>query len=432
MTAEVLEIIPFGGPISATVVPPGSKSITNRALLAAALARGTSVLTGVLMADDTEAMLDCIRSLGASVEVGADHTTVTITGVDGDLDRASSPFFARQSGTTARFLAAVLALGDRPLTLDADEAMRRRPMGDALEALRTLGVTIAFEGSVDCLPAAFTGPVQKADQMPQIEIDGSVSSQFTSGLLLAAPYMPDGLRLELVGDVVSRPYLDMTVAVMRSFGASVETPDNRTFVVHSSGYVSHDYHVEPDASAASYFFAAAAISGGTVRIDGLGSSSLQGDVHFVDVLAAMGAHVQVDPNSITVTGAALHGVTVDFSQISDTAQTMAAVSVFADSPSTVTGIGFIRRKETDRIGAVVAELRRLGIDATENDDGFTIVPGQTSATTVKTYDDHRMAMSMALIGYARPGVTIADPQCVRKTFPTYFDEMEKLRPGGPK
>lgn len=430
--AEVLEIIPFDGPIDATVVPPGSKSITNRALLASALASGTSTLTGVLIADDTEAMLECIRSLGAKVEVHSDGTTVTIIGVAGDLGGAMSPFFARQSGTTARFLVAALALGHTPLKLDADDAMRRRPMHDALEALSSLGVLINFEGNVDCLPVVVSGPVQQFSQMPQLQIDGSVSSQFTSGLLLAAPCMPQGLRVELTGEVVSRPYLDMTVAVMRSFGATVEVPDDRTFIVLPSGYVAQNFDVEPDASAASYFFAAAAICGGTVRVEGLGSASLQGDLHFVDVLREMGAEVQLESHAVTVTGATLRGVTADFSQISDTAQTMAAVAVFADSPSTVTGIGFIRRKETDRIGAVVTELRRIGIDATENGDGFTVVPGETSTATIETYDDHRMAMSMALIGYARAGITIADPNCVRKTFPTYFDEMEQLRPGGQK
>jgi len=334
--------------------------------------------------------------------------------------------------STARFLAAVLALGTQPLRLDADKAMRLRPMNDVFGALQTLGVSVSFEGEDGCLPAVVEGPVNAVGRLPEISVDASVSSQFTSGLLLVAPCLPDGLRIVIEGGVVSRPYLDMTVAVMESFGAQVQRPDGRTFVVAPGGYKATSYAIEPDASAASYFFAAAAICGGTVRVDGLGSMSLQGDVKFVDVLAEMGAIVEVGPSSISVTGAPLHGVVADFSQISDTAQTLAAVAVFADSPTTVTGIGFIRKKETNRITAVVTELQRIGIAAEEHPDGFSIAPGPSTPAIIQTYDDHRMAMSMALIGLARSGISIADPQCVRKTFPTYFEEMEQLRPGGMK
>jgi len=429
---EVLEIVPFGGPIDAVVVPPGSKSITNRALLAAALATGTSTLHGVLFADDTEAMIDCVRSLGAVVSLTENATTISVTGIGGDLSGCSSSFFARQSGTTARFLASVLALGDTPLRLDADDAMRRRPMNDVFAAIERLGVLVSFEQVSGHLPAVIEGPIQRTGAMPEISIDASVSSQFTSGLLLAAPCMPEGLKIHIDGAVVSRPYLEMTIAVMASFGVVVEQPDDRTFVVPTGGYLARDYEVEPDASAASYFFAAAAICGGTVRVDGLGSHSMQGDIRFVDVLADMGAKVVVDESSITVTGVALRGVSADFTQISDTAQTAAAVAVFAEGPTTISGIGFIRKKETNRVAAVVSELRRLGVDATEDEDGFTVIPGPVHPATIETYDDHRMAMSMALIGYAISGVSISDPNCVRKTFPTYFDEMERLRPGGLK
>lgn len=426
----VLPIVPFAGPLDADVVLPGSKSITNRALLVAALADGTSILTNVLIADDTEAMLGCIKALGAEVAIGADQTTITVTGIAGDLSNAKSRFFARQSGTTARFLSAVLALGSSPMELDADDAMRRRPMDASLGALEALGVSVTRSEGENSLPVSVCGPVLDTGEMPSVSIDGSVSSQFTSGLLLAAACMARGLRIELQGEIVSRPYLDMTVAVMTAFGASVDTPDDRTFIIQPGVYGGTDYLVEPDASAASYFFAAAAICGGSVRVNGLGSHSLQGDTRFVDVLAQMGADVVVTDDSITVTGRELRGVQADFSQISDTAQTIAAVAVFADGPTTISGIGFIRRKETDRIAAVVSELRRMGIDASEDDDGFTIVPGPTTSALVQTYDDHRMAMSMALVGFARPGISIADPDCVNKTFPTYFDTMEKLRPGG--
>ena len=413
---DVLSIIPFDGPVDAMVTPPGSKSITNRALVIASLASGQSVLRGALLADDTQAMIDSVEALGALVDRSDNGSTITVTGVGGDLARAGSIFHVRQSGTTARFMAAVLA-------------MRRRPMNDALSALESLGVTISAKGEPGFLPVEISGPPTLVGSMPAVVIDGSTSSQFTSGLLIAAPCMQEGLRIELQGDVVSRPYLDMTVSVMNAFGAEVLMPDDRTFVVSPGGYQPTNYQIEPDASAASYFFALAAICGGSVRVEGLHRDSLQGDVRFVDVLGTMGANVVFESNAITVTGAPLHGVNADFSQISDTAQTIAAVAVFADSPTTVTGIGFIRRKETDRIAAVVAELQRLGINATEDADGFTVTPGPTKNAIIETYDDHRMAMSMALIGYKRPGVTISDPNCVAKTFPNYFDQMDRLRNG---
>ncbi len=426
---DVLSIIPFDGPVDAVVTPPGSKSITNRALIIAALAGGQSVLRGALLADDTQAMIDCVEALGAHVDRDVDGSTFTVTGIGGDLARAGSIFHVRQSGTTARFMAAVLALGSQSFQLDADDAMRRRPMNDALSALENLGVTISAKGEPGFLPVEISGPPTLVGSMPTVVIDGSTSSQFTSGLLIAAPCMQEGLRIELRGDVVSRPYLDMTVSVMNAFGAEVLMPDDRTFVVSPGGYQSTNYQIEPDASAASYFFALAAICGGSVRVEGLHRDSLQGDVRFVDVLGTMGANVVFESNAITVTGAPLHGVNADFSQISDTAQTIAAVAVFADSPTTITGIGFIRRKETDRIAAVVAELQRLGIEATEDSDGFTVNPGPTKDAIIETYDDHRMAMSMALIGYKRSGVTISDPRCVAKTFPNYFDQMDRLRTG---
>lgn len=426
---DVLSIVPFKGPIDAMVTPPGSKSITNRSLLIAALASGESVLRGALLAEDTHAMIDCVEALGARVERSADDSALTITGIGGGLANAGPDFFARQSGTTARFMAAVLALGSQPFLLDADDAMRRRPMGDALSALNSLGVTISAKGETGFLPVEICGPPTLVGSMPTVVIDGSTSSQFTSGLLISAACMQDGLRIELRGDIVSRPYLDMTVSVMHAFGAKVLTPDDRTFVVSPGCYQSTNYEIEPDASAASYFFALAAICGGSVCVKGLHRDSLQGDVRFVDVLETMGANVVFEKDAITVTGAPLHGVNVDFSQISDTAQTIAAVAVFADGPTTVTGIGFIRRKETDRIAAVVTELQRLGIHATEDSDGFTVNPGPTNDAIIETYDDHRMAMSMALIGYNRAGVTISDPNCVAKTFPNYFDQMDELRNG---
>ncbi|MBU3701957.1 MAG: 3-phosphoshikimate 1-carboxyvinyltransferase, partial [Acidimicrobiia bacterium] len=421
-------IVPFDGPARGRVRPPGSKSITNRALLVAALAEGRSVLTGTLVAEDTEAMLGCIVGLGADVTRAG--TTVTVDGLAGAIPSGRAHLHAAQSGTTARFVAATLLLSTEPVTLDADEAMRRRPMSPTIDALRALGAEVVEDGEAGHLPFTIRPALGSDGAMPVLHVPGEASSQFASGLLIVATCLPQGLRLVVDGDLVSRPYLEMTVSVMRHFGAAVDVVDERTFVVAPGRYRGTAFDVEPDASGASYFFAAAAITGGRVTVDGLGSGSIQGDLAFVDVLARMGAGVSATETATTVEGGALHGIDVDLSDISDTAQTLAAVAAFADTPSRLGGIGFIRAKETDRIGALVTELGALGLDVIEEPDGLRITPGAIHGGLVRTWDDHRMAMSMSLVGLRVPGVVIDDPGCVAKTFPTYFELLESLRPEG--
>lgn len=416
---EVLELEPLTEPVDATVAIPGSKSITNRALIAAALAEGTSTLTGVLDADDTQAMLGAVAAVGAVVDFDGD--TATIRGTGGQLASGPLTIDARLSGTTARFATPLAGRGVGPYTVDGAPEMRARPMGATADAMRSLGCSV----SGNELPLVISGPMGGG----VLRLAADVSSQFASGMLLAAPGLDDGLVVELGGTVVSRPYLDMTCAVMRAFGADVLQPTpNRFEVPAQSRYAAAAYAIEPDASAASYFFAAAAVSGGRIRIEGLTRDALQGDVGFVDVLAQMGAEVTWLDNAIEVRGTGeLRGITVDMADISDTAQTLAAIAPFASSPTTVTGIDFIRNKETDRVAAVVAELNRLGIDAVEDADGFTITPGSPQPGVVQTYHDHRMAMSFALTGLMAPGVRIADPGCVAKTFPTFWQVLESLR-----
>jgi len=269
-----------------------------------------------------------------------------------------------------------------------------------------------------CLPIAVRGPARGGD----VRVEGHISSQFLSGLLMAAPLMSSGLRVELSSPLVSVPYVKMTLAVMEAFGVSVEG-----LAVAPGRYVATEVAIEPDASAAAYFFAAAAISGGRVTIEGLGTGSIQGDVAFVDVLERMGARVERAAERITVCGTGtLHGVEVDMADISDTAQTLAAVAVFADSPTKLTGIGFIRAKESDRIGALATELRRAGIEVATDDDGFTVTPGTVRPARFRTYDDHRMAMSLALLGLRASGVEIEDPGCVAKTYPDFFADLATL------
>jgi len=334
----------------------------------------------------------------------------------------------RLSGTTARFVAPLVALGDGAYHLDAAPPMRRRPMHELFDALGVLGATV--EPEVDrqgrpVLPATIT---TRGLAGGEIDVRGDVSSQFLSGLLLAGPCTRDGLTVHLVSTLVSKPYVDLTVDVMAGFGAIVIRDGDRTFRVDPTGYEARSYAVEPDASAASYFFAAAALLGGRVRVPGLRLGSHQGDLAFVDVLARMGAEVHRDATGVEVRGTGvLHGVDVDMADCSDTAQTLAALAVFADTPTRIRGIGFIRAKETDRIGAVVTELRRLGVDADEEPDGLVVQPGAPRGAVVQTYDDHRMAMSFALIGLRSPGVAIADPGCVTKTFPGFWTALDGLR-----
>ncbi|MFI5933402.1 3-phosphoshikimate 1-carboxyvinyltransferase [Actinoplanes sp. NPDC051494] len=411
---DVQHLTPLTRPLDATVRPPGSKSITNRALVCAALAPGTSTLTGALFADDTRAMMDAVAALGASVTADPSSRTVTVAGPCSK----GGPVDARQSGTTSRFILPAAALLGARTVVDGTPQLRARPFGPVLDALRQVGAEVEELGEPGCLPAAVRGPSRGGE----VQVSGHISSQFLSGLLMAGPLMRDGLTVALTSPLVSVPYVEMTRAVMAAFGVVVTG-----LTVPAGAYRPTDYAVEPDATAASYFLGAAAVAGGRVTVSGLGTDSLQGDVGFADVLARMGATVSRTDTSMTVSSTGrLHGVDVDMADISDTAQTLAAVAVFADSPTRVRGIGFIRGKETDRIAAVVTELRRAGIDATEDEDGFTINPGRPRPTRFATYEDHRMAMSLSLLGLRAPGIEIADPGCVAKTYPGYFQDLAAL------
>ena len=408
------EIEPLDGPLDADVVLPGSKSITNRALVCAALADGTSELRGALRADDTEAMVGCLAALGARIT-----PDWRVHGTGARLRPGPVTVDARMSGTTARFVAPLLALGEGEYRLVGHPQLAARPMGSTFDALRTLGVTV--EGAR--LPAVVTAP--GGVDGGRIPLPGDVSSQFLSGLLMAAPLMRRGLSIELTTALVSRPYVEMTTTVMAAFGV-----DTDGFTVAPQRYGATTFEVEPDASAASYFFAAAAICGGRVRVRGLDRTSVQGDVAFVDALASMGADVRDGDGWIEVAGTGeLHGIDVDLADLSDTAPTLAVVAACASSPTRVSGIGFIRGKETDRIAAVVAELRRCGVDADEEPDGFVVrpSPGGPRAATIETYEDHRMAMSFAVLGLRVPGIVLDDPGCVAKTFPSFFEVLDSLR-----
>ncbi|GGM66005.1 3-phosphoshikimate 1-carboxyvinyltransferase [Dactylosporangium sucinum] len=413
-----LTVTPLTAPPDVSLRPPGSKSITNRALICAALAPGRSTLTGVLFADDTHAMLGAVRALGAGLTVDEAAHTVVVDGADPRTATGEVSVDARQSGTTSRFILPAVALRPARGVVDGSPQLRARPFAPLVDALRELGATVEDLGAPGFLPVAVTGPVAGG----KVALPGHISSQYLSGLLMAGPLMTDGLSVELTSQLVSVPYVEATTAVMAAFGVSVDG-----LRVAPGSYRPAEYDIEPDASAASYLLAAAAIGDGRVTVEGLGERSLQGDVRFADLLEQMGARVERTAAGITVTGTGtLHGIDVDMADISDTAQTLAAVAVFADSPTRVRGIGFIRGKETDRIGAVVTELRRAGIDAVEDADGFTVNPGTPAPTAFETYEDHRMAMSLALLGLRVPGITVKDPKCVAKTYPEFFVDLSRL------
>lgn len=428
--ADPLPLEPLDRPIDATLVLPGSKSITNRALVCAALADGPSSLVGALDADDTEAMVDCLGRLGVGVTDHGDATMTVHPPSEADRRRrqASSPvevLDARQSGTTARFLLPVLALDGLERVLDGDQQLRDRPMGPAFDALRTLGVEIVEQGEAGHLPVRVRGPLRRG----AVALSGDVSSQFLSGLLLAGPAVPGGMAIHLITELISRPYVAMTTAVMAAFGSEV-VEDGDTWTVAPTGYRGSRYVIEPDASAASYAWAAALVTGGRVTVPGLHRGSLQGDIAFADVLEAMGAQVTWHDDAITVAaGDTLRGIDIDMAHISDTVPTLAVLAALADGPTTIRGVGFIRGKESDRIAAPVTELRRCGIHAAATDDGMVIQPGPVQPATFDSHRDHRMAMAFALLGLARPGMAVRDPGCVAKTFPGYWALLASLRTG---
>ncbi|MGH2558010.1 MAG: 3-phosphoshikimate 1-carboxyvinyltransferase [Thermomicrobiales bacterium] len=423
---DAIDLEPVERPLDAVAQIPGSKSITNRALLVAALADGESELTGALHSDDTRYMAGALNDLGIEVESDEPGECFHVRGGGGTFPAEQADLFVGNSGTTMRFLTAALPLGRGRYRIDGVPRMRQRPIAPLLQALNDLGANAASETGTDCPPVAVEANGLRGGRTAMA---GDQSSQYFTGLLLAAPCAAEGVEVEVIGELVSTPYLVITAAVMRSFGVEVQldTENWRVFrVAPGQRYTGRVYHVEPDASNASYFFAAAAITGGRVRVDGLGQGSTQGDLHFVDVLARMGATVNIADDFVEVRGpppGELRGVDADMSAISDTAQTLGAIAPFAAGPTTIRGVEHMRLKETDRVAAVAAELRRLGQGVEERADGLTIHPAPVTPAAIQTYDDHRMAMSFAIAALRAPGVRILEPGCVAKTFPDFFARL---------
>ena len=430
-----MKIASITHPLNASVRVPGSKSLTNRALLIAALADGTTRLENALFSDDSRYFAAALQTLGFDVRIDEASQTMTVSGQGGRIPASHAELFIGNAGTAARFLSAFLTLGSGQYTLDGEPRMRERPIGDLVETLETLGAKITpipnpqlpiTNRKQICPPILI-----HASGLPggQASIAGDISSQFLSALLMVAPYAKNPIELTLSTELNSKPYVEMTLAVMQEFGLSIERRGYEQFTVRAGRYQPRErYIVESDASAASYFFAAPLICGGTVRVENISRKSKQGDIQFLDILSQMGATIEETDHCILVTGhSTLRGLDVDMRDIPDTAQTLAAIAPFANSPTRIRGIASARVKETDRVAATCAELTRLGVTVEEHPDGMTIYPCKDiRPAKIQTYNDHRMAMAFSLIGLRASGIEIENPGCVSKTFPNYFDVLSQL------
>ena len=421
----MIEIQPIKNPPNATIEVPGSKSFTNRALLVAALADGQSTLTGALFSDDTHYMCKSLQSLGVCIVEDKEENTFHVTGNGGNIPIQHAELYIGNSGTTSRSLISYVSLGHGEFVIDGDEPMRHgRPISDLVNALHQLGVSVRTEFENEHLPVIVNANGIKGGKT---KLDASKSSQFLTSLMLVAPYAKDGMEIEVTGDLKT-PYIDITMAVMKAFGVEVINTGYKLFSkLDGQQYQPRAYQIEPDASSASYFFGAAAITSGCVTVKHLHTDSKQGDVQFVRVLEQMGCQVDVSDNGITVRGPdQLRGIDVDMKDISDTALTLAAIAPFADSKVSIRNIEHTRWQETDRIHAMVTELRKLGVPVVEYQDGLEISPSPITPAAIDTYHDHRVAMAFSLIGLKVPGIRINDPDCVRKTFPDYFQVLQRL------
>lgn len=404
---------------------PGSKSVANRAIICAALADGVSYLSNVPDGDDTAAMLDCVAALGADVVPEADVATYRIDGVAGVPRPGPVALSTRLAGTTSRFVTAMAALGAGPYTIDGAPPLRGRPMGALHDALASLGVSVQPGETWGHLPVTISGPCTTTNA--SLQIPGDISSQYVTALMLIGPYLPDGLRIRLTSPLVSRGYIGITAAVMHAFGIDGVHVDDDVIVVPAGRYRGSRLFVEPDASSAGYPLAAAAIAGGSVTVPGLTASSLQGDAAFAHVLGDMGCEVWVDERGTTVSrDGPLRGIDIDMVDMSDLVPTLSVVAAFAHTRTTIRGVGFIRAKESDRLGDLCAELRRTGIDAQETDDGLVIEPGPPHGARLGTHHDHRLAMAFSLLGLYVEGIEIEDPDVVSKSWPGYWDMLEAL------
>ena len=433
---EQYQVKKVGGPIDWTVSVPGSKSMTNRALLLAALSDGTVEVDGVLFSDDSRHFLGALEALGFSMHVDERKRRVSITGCSGHIPRNTAEIDVGSAGTAARFLTAMLGLSDGVYTIRASEQMKKRPMQPLFALLQELGAEITFLEKENHLPVRIRGCADggKEGASPTgVSLDISQSTQFLSALLLVSPMFRQGLHVHIVSEKTDGSYIRITRNMMEEFGVPVSYTGRDYIVMPDAGYHRERYTVEPDMSAACYFYAAAAVTGGRALVRHVHADNTQGDYRFLEVLRAMGCAVREEPDGIAVEGpkgGALHGIDVDMNDFSDQALTLAAIAPFADGEVHIRNIGHIRGQECDRIHAIVTELSRLGILCREETDAVTVYPGSPGGGVVRTYEDHRVAMAFSLIGLRADGIVIDNPGCCKKTFEEYFEILDRLCAGG--
>ncbi|MBI6529951.1 3-phosphoshikimate 1-carboxyvinyltransferase [Proteus vulgaris] len=412
--------------IEGTINLPGSKSVSNRALLLAALAKGKTRLTNLLDSDDIRHMLNALKALGVQYQLSNNNTVCDIEGLGGEFKTHSSlELFLGNAGTAMRPLAAALSLGSHDIVLTGEPRMKERPIGHLVDALRQGGASIDYLEQTDYPPIRLRGGFKGGN----VEVDGSVSSQFLTALLMTAPLAEQDTTITIKGELVSKPYIDITLALINTFGGKIENQNYQQFVVKGGQqYQSPEkYLVEGDASSASYFLAAAAIKGGIVRVTGIGKNSLQGDIHFASVLEKMGAKIRWGDDYIECERGSLKGIDMDMNTIPDAAMTIATTALFAEGDTVIRNIYNWRVKETDRLAAMAAELQKVGAIVEEGHDYLKVTPPQQLTTAnIKTYNDHRIAMCFSLVALSDTPITILDPGCTAKTFPDYFDKLETL------
>lgn len=425
-----LEIQIFNNPPRGKVKLPGSKSITNRALMLAALADGNTIIRNPIVSDDSEFFIKALQKLGFNVNTEIDNR-IFVEGLLGKIPSNHADLYIGNAGTAARFLSGLVCLGNGKFRLDGNDRMRERPIGDLVESLRSLGgKVIATENKGNICP-----PIEiQADGLKggRTLISGKISSQFLSALLMIGPYTDLGLEIQVFDELNSRPYVEMTSKIMEKFGIYPQNNRDLNYKVEKGHYISPgEFLVEPDATAASYFLALPAFTGGSVSITGLHKNSIQGDIRFIEILKTIGLRIEESEDGITSSfdqTDRLRGVSADLSDMPDTAQTLAVMAPFAIEPVEIRGIASARVKESDRIGATCTELRKLGVQVDEFSDGMKIYPcAKINPAEICTYGDHRMAMSFALIGTRIGGIVIEDPDCVNKTFPKFFETLDGLR-----
>jgi len=406
---------------------PGSKSLSNRALLLAALAQGTTTITNLLESDDTRHMLNALKQLGIEYSLSEDKTECTIVGNNGAIScDFPEELFLGNAGTAMRPLCAALCLGKGYYTLTGEPRMKERPIGHLVDALRQAGASITYLENDGYPPLTIEANGLEGGD---VSIDGAISSQFLTALLMASPMAKSDMKITIIGELVSKPYIDITLDIMKDFGVEVVNDDYKTFSIKSgqSYKAVERFMVEGDASSASYFLAAAAIKGGTVKVTGIGRDSIQGDVQFVDVLEKMGAKVEWGETYVSVTRDTLHAIDMDFNHIPDAAMTIATTALFVEGTTTLRNIYNWRVKETDRLYAMATELRKVGATVEEGEDYLKITPPKVlKHAAIDTYDDHRMAMCFSLLALDKASVTINEPECTAKTFPTYFEVLESI------